>query len=145
MRKLVLAGIVAFLAVASCSKIENNLHDPGVDPIVILEDNDPDAEITVAEAAPAEEAAPVVEGPAAEGLALMDGSDCRTCHKDRETVIGPSYLDVANKYTEADTDMLIAKIIDGGSGNWGEIPMTPHPNLDKADVEKMVTYILSVE
>jgi len=78
------------------------------------------------------------------GLALVAGSDCLTCHKTSEKNIGPAYKDVAAKYenTEANVKMLAAKIIKGGSGNWGAIPMTPHPQLKQEDVEQMVKYIL---
>ena len=78
------------------------------------------------------------------GLALVAGSDCLTCHKTSEKNIGPAYKDVAAKYenTEANVKMLAAKVIKGGSGNWGAIPMTPHPQLKPEDVEQMVKYIL---
>jgi len=78
------------------------------------------------------------------GLALVAGSDCLTCHKINEKNIGPAYKDVAAKYenTDENVKMLAAKIIKGGSGNWGAIPMTPHPQLKPEDVEQMVKYIL---
>ncbi len=78
------------------------------------------------------------------GLALVAGSDCLTCHKTSEKNIGPAYKDVAAKYenTEENVKMLAGKIIKGGSGNWGAIPMTPHPQLKQEDVEQMVKYIL---
>ena len=78
------------------------------------------------------------------GLALVAGSDCLTCHKTSEKNIGPAYKDVAAKYenTEENVKMLASKIIKGGSGNWGAIPMTPHPQLKEEDVEQMVKYIL---
>ena len=78
------------------------------------------------------------------GLALVAGSDCLTCHKTSEKNIGPAYKDVAAKYenTEANIKMLAEKIIKGGSGNWGAIPMTPHPQLKQEDVEQMVKYVL---
>jgi len=78
------------------------------------------------------------------GLALVAGSDCLTCHKTSEKNIGPAYKDVAAKYenTEANVEMLAAKVIKGGSGNWGAIPMTPHPQLKQEDVEQMIKYIL---
>ena len=78
------------------------------------------------------------------GLALVAGSDCLTCHKTSEKNIGPAYKDVAAKYenTEANVKMLAAKIIKGGSGNWGAIPMSPHPQLKQEDVEAMVKYVL---
>ncbi|NQW78749.1 MAG: c-type cytochrome [Chitinophagaceae bacterium] len=77
------------------------------------------------------------------GLALIAGSDCLTCHKISEKNIGPSYKDVAAKYenTEANIKMLAARVIKGGSGNWGAIPMTPHPQLKQEDVEQMIKYI----
>jgi cytochrome c len=78
------------------------------------------------------------------GLALVAGSDCLTCHKVDEKVIGPSYRDVANKYenTEANVKMLAEKIIKGGKGVWGEVAMTAHPAVTQADAEQMVKYIL---
>jgi cytochrome c len=78
------------------------------------------------------------------GLALVAGSDCLTCHKTSEKNIGPAYKDVAAKYenTEANIKMLAAKVIKGGSGNWGAIPMSPHPQLKQEDVEAMVKYVL---
>ncbi len=78
------------------------------------------------------------------GLALIAGSDCLTCHKVAEKSIGPAYQDVAAKYenTDDNIEMLAGKIIKGGSGNWGAIPMTAHANLSQEDAEAMVKYIL---
>jgi len=78
------------------------------------------------------------------GLALVSKSGCLTCHKVSEKLIGPAYKDVANKYAGNDTavNYLVQKIIKGGSGVWGNIPMTPHPDLSEADVTTMVKYIL---
>jgi len=78
------------------------------------------------------------------GLALIGSSDCLTCHKVDETSTGPAYRDVANKYTNNDTTitMLAGKIIKGGSGNWGQVPMTAHPLLNPDDAKQMVKYVL---
>jgi cytochrome c len=78
------------------------------------------------------------------GLALVATSDCLTCHKINEKNIGPAYKDVAAKYenTDANVKMLAEKVIKGGSGNWGAIPMSPHPQLKQEDVEAMVKYVL---
>ena len=80
----------------------------------------------------------------AKGLELIGASDCLTCHKVDETSTGPAYRDVANKYTasEAIIDTLAGKIITGGSGNWGSIPMTAHPALSKEDAKQMVKYVM---
>lgn len=80
-----------------------------------------------------------------EGLKLIEGTDCLTCHKMDSKLIGPSYQEVAAKYTDADLDILAQKIIDGGKGNWGEIPMTPHAGLSKDNARLMVKYILSLK
>lgn len=81
------------------------------------------------------------------GLELIGASDCTTCHGIDKKVIGPAYVDVANKYenTPAVVDSLVAKIKKGGMGNWGNIPMTPHPDLPDEDAREMVNYILSLK
>ena len=81
------------------------------------------------------------------GMTLLAKSDCLTCHKIGEKVIGPSYKDVAKKYTASASNikMLAGKIIKGGSGVWGPIPMTAHATLSQADAELMVKYILSLK
>lgn len=80
------------------------------------------------------------------GLEMIGASDCTTCHKISEKNIGPAYVDVAKKYepTEANIDSLAQKVINGGSGNWGSVPMTPHPGLSEDSAKEMVRYILSL-
>ena len=63
-------------------------------------------------------AATAAATPEEEGKALIAGSDCLTCHKEDAKLVGPSYQEVAAKYTETDIDMLADKIINGGSGVW---------------------------
>ncbi len=79
-------------------------------------------------------------------LDLIAKSDCLTCHKVDEKVIGPAYREVANKYenTDANVTLLAEKIIKGGQGVWGEVPMTPHPQVTEADAKEMVKYVLSL-
>ncbi|HEY4654243.1 MAG TPA: c-type cytochrome [Cyclobacteriaceae bacterium] len=86
-------------------------------------------------------------GLVAEGKVLVDGSDCKTCHHPTNKIIGPAHTDVAKKYdfTEANVKLLAGKIIQGGSGVWGEILMNPHPNVAQADAEKMARYVLSLD
>lgn len=79
------------------------------------------------------------------GLELYAKNDCGTCHKVDEKLTGPAYADVANKYANApDTIVthLAKKVIAGGTGVWGQVPMTPHPNLSEADAEALVKYVL---
>jgi cytochrome c len=83
----------------------------------------------------------------ADGKALIEASDCRTCHRDNEKLIGPAYAEVAKKYpnTEENVKKLAGKVIAGGTGVWGQIPMLPHPNISEADAEAMVKYVLSIK
>lgn len=80
-----------------------------------------------------------------EGKQIIDGTDCKACHAVTEKVNGPSYTEIAKKYTQNDKDYLIAKIIKGGAGVWGESPMSAHPQLEVEDVSKIVDYILSLK
>lgn len=86
------------------------------------------------------------------GLELIGASDCTTCHRLNQAgqgaAIGPAYSEVAKKYAPAaDTtvDRLVQKIIKGGTGVWGSLPMTPHAALPEADIREMVKYILSLK
>lgn len=83
----------------------------------------------------------------AEGEALIKASDCKTCHHATNKIIGPAHADVAKKYefTEANVKMLADKIINGGQGVWGEIPMTAHVGMTQTDAEKMARYVLSLD
>lgn len=83
----------------------------------------------------------------AQGKTLLEASDCKTCHHLENKIIGPGYTEVAKKYESslANVSMLADKIINGGSGNWGEIPMTAHPNISRGDAEKMAMYVLSLD
>lgn len=79
------------------------------------------------------------------GLALVAQNDCLTCHTINDRLTGPAYAEVAAKYAgAADTTItrLAGTIIKGGSGVWGSIPMTPHPNVSEEDAKQMVKYIL---
>jgi cytochrome c len=80
------------------------------------------------------------------GKNLIEKNDCKSCHQYDQPSIGPSYEAVAQKYenNETNTELLIGKIINGGSGVWGEHGMSAHPQLSKEDAHKMVSYILSM-
>jgi cytochrome c len=82
-----------------------------------------------------------------EGKALIAKSDCLACHKLQDKLVGPSYADVATKYSYSNGTVqnLASKVINGGTGVWGQIPMAPHPNVTPEAAKKMVTYILSLK
>lgn len=78
--------------------------------------------------------------------ALMAKSDCLACHKVEQKIVGPSYAEVAAKYdfNDKNVDYLTNKIIQGGSGVWGQIPMPPHPDMKKEDAQNIARYILTL-
>ncbi|RAU83049.1 c-type cytochrome [Pontibacter arcticus] len=92
-----------------------------------------------------DEATPVVNA-IAKGEKLISLSDCMSCHNIENKIIGPGYKEVAQKYenTPENIDYLAGKIITGGKGVWGEVPMTPHPDLSREDAKQMAQYILSL-
>ena len=81
------------------------------------------------------------------GLSLVAKSDCFTCHKVNEKLIGPAYQAVADKYTATDEviDSLAQTVIKGSVGKWGSVPMTAHPQLAADDAKAMVKYIMTLK
>ena len=81
------------------------------------------------------------------GLQVAANSDCTTCHKIEEKNIGPAWRDVANKYAGQDTAVkyLAHKIINGGAGVWGEVPMAAHPTFTQEEAEAVAKYVLSLK
>ncbi len=80
------------------------------------------------------------------GLALMKRTTCFACHNATEQSAGPPYAAVAEKYL-ADAGartQLQAKIINGGAGVWGALPMPPHPQHTPAEAAQMVDWVLAL-
>lgn len=80
------------------------------------------------------------------GESLIKEQICKTCHKPFEESIGPSYLEVANKYKDKDDIIayLSNQIIKGSSGQWGENVMPANSDIDKGDLQKIIKYIMSL-
>lgn len=83
--------------------------------------------------------------PAFADLALATSKNCMACHAVDKKLVGPAYKEVAAKYKGDKTaaDKLATKIIKGGSGAWGAIPMPANPQVNDADAKKLVAWILS--
>lgn len=82
-----------------------------------------------------------------EGLKLMKGSDCFTCHRVAQKLVGPAYKDVADKYKDqrpAIVATLVKKVKLGGAGVWGKAAMTAHPQHTDDQITKMITWILDL-
>ena len=79
--------------------------------------------------------------------ALAKKYNCLACHAVDKKVIGPAYQDVAAKY-KGDVGAeakLIAKVKNGGSGTWGQIPMPPNSSVPDADIKALVKWVLSLK
>ena len=79
------------------------------------------------------------------GETLISDSDCKACHTPEKRSIGPSYNEIADKYRGKSraVALLSNKVINGGSGVWGETPMAAHPSISLSDARQMIEYILS--
>ena len=78
------------------------------------------------------------------GVEIVANSDCKTCHMIEEKNVGPAWRDVANKYADSANAVayLSHKIINGGSGVWGQVPMAAHPTMSQEDAEALAKYVL---
>lgn len=79
--------------------------------------------------------------------ALATSKNCMACHAVDKKVVGPSYQDVAKKYAgdSKASGMLSAKIIKGGSGTWGPVPMPANPQVTEAEAKKLAAWVLSLK
>ena len=87
----------------------------------------------------------VLDNAKAEAMMKKDG--CAACHAIDKKIVGPAYIDVANKY-RADKNaqaMLEKKVKDGSTGTWGQIPMPPNSATSPADIKELVTWILQLK
>lgn len=90
--------------------------------------------------------APTVEGVAPKaGDVLIASSDCSGCHAQDQKLVGPSYKEIAAKYPATDENIasLAKSIINGGSGKWGDVPMTPHTDMPEDEAKAIAKFILS--
>lgn len=80
------------------------------------------------------------------GLALMKRTTCFACHNATEQSAGPSYAVIAAKYAADSSaqEKLPSKVISGGAGVWGTLPMPPHPQHTPAEAALMVDWVLSL-
>lgn len=79
--------------------------------------------------------------------ALAQAKNCMACHQVAVKVVGPSYKDVAKKYANDKNAlaMLTTKIMKGGSGVWGQIPMPANPQVSEAEAKKLAAWVLAIK
>lgn len=78
--------------------------------------------------------------------ALAQKKNCMACHAMDKKLVGPSYKDVATKYAKDKkaADMLAEKIVKGGSGVWGAVPMPPNA-VTPDEAKKLAAWVLTVK
>lgn len=92
-------------------------------------------------------AAVTVSAPAFADQALATSKNCMACHAVDKKLVGPSFKDVAAKYAgdKSAADKLAAKVIKGGSGVWGPIPMPANAQVNEAEAKKLVAWVLATK
>ena len=87
----------------------------------------------------------VAATPALADMALATAKNCMACHAVDKKLVGPSYKDVAAKYAgqQDAVEKLSAKVIKGGSGVWGPIPMPANAQVTPDEAKKLVAWIMT--
>ena len=92
-------------------------------------------------------AAAALSGPALADQALATAKNCMACHAVDKKLVGPAYKDVAAKYAgqKDAVDKLAAKIMKGGSGVWGPVPMPANTQVNEAEAMKLAAWVLTLK
>ena len=80
--------------------------------------------------------------------ALLRAKGCHACHAMTDTLLGPSYEAIAAAHgprKDVMTDVLAEKIIEGGAGNWGVVPMVANDRVSPDEARVMAAWILERE
>jgi cytochrome c len=79
--------------------------------------------------------------------ALATAKNCMACHAVDKKLVGPSYKDVAAKYNgqKDAVDKLAVKIIKGGSGVWGPVPMPANAQVNEGEAKTLATWIMNTK
>ncbi len=80
-------------------------------------------------------------------LKLATDKNCMACHAVDKKVVGPGYKDIATKYAgqKDAVDMLAGKILKGGAGVWGPIPMPANAQVSAAESKVLATWVMSLK
>jgi cytochrome c len=77
--------------------------------------------------------------------ALATAKNCMSCHALDKKLVGPAFKDVAAKYAgdKTATDKLVVKVMQGGAGVWGSVPMSANPQVTEDEAKQLVTWVLA--
>jgi cytochrome c len=76
---------------------------------------------------------------------LAKSKNCLACHAVNAKLVGPAYKDVAAKYAgqKGAEDKLVQKVMKGGAGVWGAVPMPANPQVSEAEARSLVKWVLA--
>lgn len=76
---------------------------------------------------------------------LAKGKNCMACHAMSSKLVGPAFKDIAAKYAgQKDAeDKMVQKVLKGGSGVWGAVPMPANPQVSEAEARTLVKWVLA--
>ncbi|KAF3999917.1 c-type cytochrome [Glaciimonas immobilis] len=89
----------------------------------------------------------LVSGSALANADLAKAKNCMACHSIGNKIVGPAFKDVAKKYEgQPDAeDKLVQKVLKGGSGSWGMIPMPANTQVSDVEAHTLVKWILALK
>ncbi len=92
-------------------------------------------------------AAALAAAPAFANADLAQKKNCMACHSVDKKVVGPAYKEVAAKYAgqKDAVDKLAQKVLKGGSGVWGQVPMPANAQVSEAEAKQLVQWILTLK
>ena len=88
-----------------------------------------------------------LSAPALADQALATAKNCMACHAIDKKLVGPAYKEVAAKYAgqKDAVDKLAAKIIKGGAGVWGPVPMPANAQVNDAEAKKLAAWVMTLK
>jgi cytochrome c len=91
--------------------------------------------------------AAIVAAPAFAQADLAQKKNCMACHAIDKKLVGPAYKDVAAKYAgqKDAVDKLAQKVMKGGAGVWGAVPMPANPQVNEAEAKQLVQWIMTLK
>ena len=92
-------------------------------------------------------AATALVAPALADQALATAKNCMACHATDKKLVGPAYKEVATKYASQKdaVDKLAVKIVKGGSGVWGPVPMPANAQVNEAEAKKLAAWVMTMK
>jgi cytochrome c len=69
---------------------------------------------------------------------------CLGCHATNKKIVGPAFQDIAKRYANDPNAKIFLrnKILKGGAGSWGVVPMPANTKLNDSDLNLLLPWVL---